>query len=404
MLAALGKNAERDAHLGTHRMNLWDLVDAHLEGEGVQHLILLRAHTIPYTALRRLVDHTATAGAHLWLVVHREHPPAPVVQLLEGLPHTTAPLCALLAHAPRLKDAAPKPVPPGAGDEFPFVSPATDFFTEIDAPPREAIVRTLDDCERAIVNDAWDAAHAWTSDLLLNRAEATTSHAADAIYLLARHADTASEIYVRIHAAAQAFSEAGLETDTAPVDTTFAYIYTERRPLKFNDAVARAAALADQTADLQLAALIAVALVLRDPFAIRETDRLDLAPDASVLLTPLYGASAIPTEVRRYLISWRRRLTAIGRLTAIATQEDYPLFPGKSHGRLSRPSIRRRLDALDAPSALWEDSPDTTLPFRGTATDGRDLLRHLNPITLWPKHEWGRALPPTHSPTPATVT
>lgn len=386
LLAALGKNADRDAHLGSHRMGLWDLVDSHLQGDGVQHLILLRAHTIPYTALRRLADHTAAIGAHLWLVVHREHPPTAVVQLLEGLAHTNASLSTLLAHRPRLDDVDPRTVPPGAGDQFPFLELVDDFLADRNEPPYDTITDSLADPERTMVDDVWDAAHAWTTDVLEDQIGGTYSGAADAIYLLARHADTASEAYVRIHAAAEAFRHAGLEADIQPIDKAFAFILVERRPLAFNEAVTRAAALADQTANLQLAALIAVALIHRDPYAIRETNRLGLAPDASVLLDPFNGASAIPTDVRRYLTTWRRHLKTV------ATRQDYPLFPGQSHGRLSRPAIRRRLDALDVPNALWEDSA-SLFPRRGTATDGRLLLHHLNPITLWPHHRWGSALP-----------
>ncbi len=129
----MGKNGDRNVHLGSHRVRLWDLVDAHLTAEGVQHLILLRAHTIPFNALRRLSDHLAAASAHLWLVVHREHPPLAVAQLLEALPHTVAPLSTLLAHLPRLGDTEPKTVPPSSGPDFPFVSAATDLLDETDA-------------------------------------------------------------------------------------------------------------------------------------------------------------------------------------------------------------------------------------------------------------------------------
>lgn len=386
LIAALGKNADREVHLGSHRVHLWDLVDAHLAGEGVQHLILLRAHTLPFDALRCLSDHAAAAGAHLWLVVHRERPPLAVVQLLEALPHTAASLSSLLAHVPQLGDTPPTVVPSGGGQDFPFVSATTDLYLRLvegkeDGPPREMMVRGLDDAQRAIVDDAWETARAWTSDLLRHHGNGTYSDAADAIYLLARHADTASEIYVRVHAAAEAFHQAGLEIDIAPVDSTFANIRAERRPLTFNDAVARAAVLADQTAELQLAALIAVAVIHRDPFMIRETNRHGLAPDGSLLFFPFHGAGAIPTELRKYLITWRRHLAPN------ATRKDYPLFPGQSHGRLSRPAICRRLEATGAPAVLWKDPPKA-LPGRGITTDGRLLLHYLNPITLWPVHEW----------------
>lgn len=95
LLAALGKTVDDDAQ----REPLWRLVDVHLRAERIRDLVVIRAHTLTYPALRRLADHAHDAGAQLWLVVHQERAPAPVAQLLEALPHQTASLQELLDHA-----------------------------------------------------------------------------------------------------------------------------------------------------------------------------------------------------------------------------------------------------------------------------------------------------------------
>ena len=72
LLAALGKTLDFEPP----RDPLWRLVDVHLQAEGVRHLVVLRAHTLTYLALRRVADHAHDVGARLWLVVHQERPPA----------------------------------------------------------------------------------------------------------------------------------------------------------------------------------------------------------------------------------------------------------------------------------------------------------------------------------------
>lgn len=71
LLAALGKSVE----LQPRREPLWRLVDVHLRAERVRDLIVVRAHTLTYPALRRLADHADHAGAQLWLV-RPSRPPA----------------------------------------------------------------------------------------------------------------------------------------------------------------------------------------------------------------------------------------------------------------------------------------------------------------------------------------
>lgn len=231
---------------------------------------MLRAHTLSYPALRRIADLAHAVDVHLWLVVHRERPPAAVAQLLEALPHDTASLEDLLERAPDLPDlAGDEDLPLGAGAEFPYL--------ETILPPlepqrprraRTAIAHALPRGERPLVHAVWDRAHAWAARWIDEHPKATYQQSADAVYLLARDGDTASEIYVRTRAALDAFVRAGVDTDVQGVDTTFDYSFGEIRPCDFNAAIARAGALADQTPDPQLAALIALAAVSRNPLVI----------------------------------------------------------------------------------------------------------------------------------------
>jgi hypothetical protein len=64
------------------------------------------------------------------------------------------------------------------------------------------------------------------------------------------------------------------------------------------------------------------------------------------------GLRAIPPPLRRVLATQRQRLVNAG-----ARPHD-PLLPGTSHGRMSTPEIQRELDALDAPTSMWQDPPD----------------------------------------------
>ena len=200
--------------------------------------------------------------------------------------------------------------------------------------------------------------------------------AADAILALARAGETASEIYVRIRAALDAFQQAGVKTNLRAVDAVFEHSYGETRPCELNTATAHAAALADQTPDPELAALIAIALLARSPYYLRHANLRGLASDGAILVGPYGGVLAIPPELRRFLATWQheRQRHAGGR--------PLPLFLGNSHGRISQPAVRRRLTRLDAPASLWEDSPDVGIG-EGPSADGRSLLLHLSAWHLW---------------------
>jgi hypothetical protein len=262
LLAALGKTVDEDAR----RESLWRLVDVHLRAERVRDLVVIRAHTLTYPALRRL----DSADAQLWLVVHHERPPAPVAQLLEALLHQAAPLQQLLDHTPALAEAADVDVdadwPLGAGLEFPYLSAIHDLFNPVPCRRvRTALTHDLSRQDRAAVYDNWDQSHDWITRWLHDHPEWTYQHAADAVLALARAGDTASEIYVRIRAALDAFQHAGVKTHVEAVDSVFEHCFGEVRPCQLNAGVARAAALADQTPGPQLAALICVAVLARCP-------------------------------------------------------------------------------------------------------------------------------------------
>jgi hypothetical protein len=57
-----------------------------------------------------------------------------------------------------------------------------------------------------------------------------------------------------------------------------------------------------------------------------------------------------------------------------------PLFPGQTHGRLSRLSIERQLSALDLPRSRWDGTADDY--FDGPDLDGRHILGRITASTL----------------------
>jgi hypothetical protein len=355
----------------------------HLRAERVHDLIVLRAHTLTYAALRCLADDASDAGVQLWLVVHQERMPAPVAQLLEALPHQTAPLPELLEHCPAFAepDVDDDALPPGAGLEFPYLSGLHDVFNPIPRRRvRSTLTRELPRSARIAVYDAWDQAHDWTTRWLDDRPAWPCQDAADAVLALARRGDTASEIYVRIRAALDAFQQGGVQTHADAVDSVFEHCFGEIRPCQLNAAVARAAALADQTPDPQLAALIAVAVLARCPHYIRHANFRGLAPDGAVLVGPWGGVLTIPPELRRFLATWH------DHRKPLASDRTAPLIPGDTPGRPRPATIQRRLARLDAPASLWHDPPDTTIGEDANA-DGRALLLRLSAWHLWLEHD-----------------
>ena len=240
----------------------------------------------------------------------------------------------LLALTPELADDdRQSDLPVASGPVYPYLAAIHDFDKPL---PRRRVRSTLtrdrSRADRAAVYDTWDRAHDWTTRWLNDRAEWLDQDAADAILALARRGDTASEIYVRIRAALDAFQHAGVTTNVRAVDRIFEHSYGEARPCKLNATVTVAAALADQTPDPQLAALIAIAALTRDPYYLRHANLRGLASDGGILVGPYGGVLAIPPELRRFLATWHRERQHHANGRAI------PLFAGNSHSRLSQPA------------------------------------------------------------------
>lgn len=165
----------------------------------------------------------------------------------------------------------------------------------------------------------------------------------------------------------------GIGTDA--VDEILSRSFGEIRPFEFNAGVARAVALADQTPDPELSALIAITAVCRSTLLVRHANLRGLAHDGSFLVATWGGTYAIPPELRRFLATWHQQLTPI------ANRSRLPVFPW-SHALRSQHSIRRSLDALDAPAWLWEDPEGTA--DDGLNADGRAFLHQLTPGNVWP--------------------
>jgi hypothetical protein len=108
-------------------------------------------------------------------------------------------------------------LPLGAGLAFPYLSAIHDLFNPVPRQRvRTTLTRDLSRAERAAVYDTWDRSHDWITRWLHDHAEWTYQQAADAVLALACAGDTASEIYVRIRAALDAFQHAGIKTHSAP--------------------------------------------------------------------------------------------------------------------------------------------------------------------------------------------
>jgi hypothetical protein len=323
----------------------------HLRAERVGHLVVLRARTLTYLALRKVADHAHDVGARLWLVVHRQRPPEAVAQLMEGLPHETAPLRDLLALTPELADDDGDPeLPLGAGLESPYLAAIHDLFKPLPRRRvRTTLTRGLSRAGRAAVYDTWDHARDWTTRWLHDRAELIDQEAADAILALARRGDTASEIYVRIRAALDAFQQAGVHTNVHAVDRIFEHSYGETRPCELNAAVGRAAALADQTPDPQLAALIAVSALTRSPYYLRHANLRGLARDGAILVGPYGGVLAVPPELRAFLATWQHERER------------------QANGQAIPPSPATATDASASPRSAAA-SPDSMPPRRSGTT------------------------------------
>ena len=261
-------------------------------------------------------------------------------------------------------------MPAGAGLEFPYL----EAIGGRDGRPRSAIARSLSRAQRTEVHDVWDQAHAWMTRWLDEHPEAPYQECADAVYLLARHGDSASEIYTRIRGAVDAFTRAGENTDAGAVDSALHWSLGEVRPCEFNAATSRAAALGDQTPDPQLAALIALAAVIRCPRYIRALDQHTVASDQPTprpwggvsRSRPSYDASSPPS-------------TSTSAIRSALPNCDVPRQPARSHGPGVNPPCARRARRPGLDLA----GPARDHDRRSANADGRQLLHSLTAWTLW---------------------
>ena len=367
LLAALGKHTT-----DLPRRELWSLVDCHLQGERVRELAVARAHTLSYPALRNLPDHAHRASAVVWLLTAGERPTAAVAQLLEARPHEQATVHQLIQRwSETIPPPEPDPVPPGAGPDYPYLT----YRTADNAATRARLCAGLPAAERATVTATWRSGEDWIIEWVATRPDFAALELADALYRLTCAGDTGSELLVRAQAAITALHRGGFAVDRTLAARDLTVTYGETRPYQWPQAVSRAAVLADEAADPQLAAVIALNLVYRHAPTVRRATVGATASDGSIVGIDWGGLRAIPPPLRRALVTQRQRLVDAG-----ARPRD-PLLPGTSHGRMSAPEIQRALGELDAPTSMWHEPPDEY--FDGPGLDGRTILHALNPVVLF---------------------
>jgi hypothetical protein len=185
LLAALGKETS-----GLPRGELWALVDCHLPAERVREIVVARAQTLTYSALRDLADHAQRASTTVWLLTAGERPTAPVTQLLEARPHEHATIGQLIQRWSEIAPPPePDPVPPGAGRDYPYLT----YRTAASAATRARLCAGLPAAERATVTKTWRTAETWIIEWVGSHPRCTTLELADALYRLTGAGDTASE-------------------------------------------------------------------------------------------------------------------------------------------------------------------------------------------------------------------
>jgi hypothetical protein len=205
--------------------------------------------------------------------------------------------------------------------------------------------------------------------------DCTGGELARSIYSVASAGDTASEILVRAQAAIAAVHAAGIRINRRIPAHDVTVAFGETRPLQWTASVQRAAALIDQTADPQLAAIIALSLVHRHPETTRRVNLSGVAANGTIATTSWAGPRAIPPRLDKALATQRDT-----QLRAGAAQ-GAPLLPGTTHGRMSAQAISQALATLDAPRSLWHRASDDC--YDEPDLDGRSILHALNPIALF---------------------
>ncbi len=367
LLEGLGKDSR-----SLPRGQLWHQVNCHLRAEHVHDLAITRAHTLTFAALRDLADHAHDAGVAVWLLVAAERPTAAIAQLVEARPHQTADLQQLIG---RWRQAQPPnepvTVPAGHGSQYPWLTPRTN-----EKPLTLARLRAkLAGAEQALITGTWQAITDWITRWLDEANDYTGGELARSIYSVASAGETASELLVRGQAAIAAVHTAGIRINRRVLDHDPTLAFGETRPLQWTASVQRATALIDQTADPQLAAIIALSLVYRHPETIRQINVGGVAANGTITATSWTGPRAIPPGLARALATQRDQ-----QLQAGATPTA-PLLPGIKGRRMSARAISQALATLDAPRSLWHRASDEC--FDEPDLDGRSILHALNPIALF---------------------
>jgi hypothetical protein len=368
LLAALGKTIDPSAPSSAPP---WQLVETHLRAEHTHHVFLLRGHTLTYNALRQITDTCHAAHARLWLFVHQDPPGLAVRQLTEALPHDTTDTTTFLDHWRHHipDDSDTDPSPPAGDTNYPYIQPAS----YLDPRPNtlSAIASGLTRPQRTVIRGTWQTSRDWITE----RLAPSTSHqqGADLILKLARAGRTASEIRVRVHAAAHEIDKRyRVHTHLGHV-TGEAVPREEIYPCQYNHEIQLLAQLADAQADPHTATLIILAGLSKDLYTLRQANLSSLAADGTVYIR--CGLTAIPPELRPPLIAYHQLRTQ-------HAERHHPLLPGNNHGRMNRPAMRRILHALDAPNSTWEHN--TQDPYDWLLDDGTAILNSITPIRLWP--------------------
>jgi hypothetical protein len=225
------------------------------------------------------------------------------------------------------------------------------------------------------VADTWQEVTDWMARWLDDAGDCTKGELAHSIYSVASAGDTASELLVRAQAAIAAVHAAGICINRHVLDRGLTLMFGETRPLQWTRGVQRAIALVDQTADPQLAAIIALSLVYRHPETIRRINVGGVAARGTMATTSWAGPRAIPPGLDKALATQRHQQLRAG------AGPEAPLLRGVTHGRMSARAISQALATLDAPHSLWHREPGE-YPAEADL-DGRSILHALNPIALF---------------------
>jgi hypothetical protein len=167
-----------------------------------------------------------------------------------------------------------------------------------------------------------------------------------------------SELLVRAQAAIAAVHAAGIRINRRVLDHDPTLAFGETRPSQLKASVQRTIALINQTADPQLAAIIALSLVYRQPETIRQVNVGGVAANGTIATTSWAGPRAIP--VRRQLLVGGvggrrpRRAAVRARLALVSSRRRIDPCERFSRTRLTDVLHRRHSATRSRPGWVWE--------------------------------------------------